>query len=205
MARKKNNRKLRSNILLIVEGKTEQNYFEGLKMRLPRSKMQEINIIIKQGKSSNAVNFVREAIKIKKNLDLEKVFVVFDDDNFLYKKDAFDLAEKNDIKIVYTSICFELWLLLHKKYTTASEKSCNDLIKKLKAYFPNFKKGVDYDDFYVFINQAVINSEKLFRWNNENKLSEKVICKKQKSGNVPLRIPLFGFVPVYENNTILPC
>ena len=161
-------RKLIGSYLIVVEGESEQLYFEGLKSRLPREYARQVNIKIEKAKPGDALTFVRSAIKKKRLLDIANVYVVFDYDNFKNIDKAFELARKNDIKVIFSKVCFELWLLLHFEYTTASFNKCDDLIKNRLNKYIDYAKAGDYDAFYSNLHQALKNTQRLRNWIQEN-------------------------------------
>ena len=158
-----NKRQLLSNYLIVVEGETEQLYLESLKSLMDYERKKQINIKIVKANAGNAKTFVQDAIKLKKKLELPNVYVVFDNDNYKYIADAFALAEKNDIRIIYSNICFELWFLLHFKFTTSQFEKCNKLILQLKRHFPGYKKASykTYEKFNGIMTDAMENAKKL--------------------------------------------
>jgi len=78
------------------------------------------------------VRYVREAQQGLEDNTYEETWAVFDKDDHPKHKEAFDLAEKKvegkKVKIAFSSISFEQWVLLHfEKSLTAFEKSaCKD-------------------------------------------------------------------------------
>ena len=59
------------------------------------------------------------------------MWAVFDHDGYAKHAEAFSRARENDIKIAFSSICFEYWILLHYKKTTRAFSRCGDLIRLL--------------------------------------------------------------------------
>lgn len=56
---------------------------------------------------------------------------------------AMEKATANGIKVAFSNVCFEVWLLLHKQAGCAPYGSCDDLLKrsKLTTYYPRYNKG----------------------------------------------------------------
>lgn len=79
---------LQQSIYIFCEGETEENYFRMLKQKYHRT---EISIA------------------------RPKIYVVFDrDDHGLQEiSECRKLAKKNNIEILFSSICFEIWILMH--------------------------------------------------------------------------------------------
>lgn len=80
--RPKNNfktREFKSKILILCEGKTEENYFNAMKEDLGLPKTISVNVF--QSNKVDCKGVVEEAIKKAKREGVEKIFVVFDHDN----------------------------------------------------------------------------------------------------------------------------
>lgn len=93
---------------------------------------------------------VEDAIKRAKKDDIKNVFVVFDHDNQANRKDAFELANKKDVKIYFSSICFEIWYFFHFKNSTRAFSSEAELEIELKKCngFENYSK-TDFKHYSV--------------------------------------------------------
>ena len=119
-------------------------------IQIKRIKLDNIVKIFKNTKT-DPISLVTLAIKQKNSSSsskIDKYWCVYDREarNEVPDKihiQAFEDAEKNDIKVAFSNVCFEVWLLLHKQNTCAQYVSCNDLFKKsaLTQYFPNYSKG----------------------------------------------------------------
>ncbi|MDR2407412.1 MAG: RloB family protein [Bacteroidales bacterium] len=110
---------------------TEMEYFIQLRNDLagknPRSQFFFAEFI--EGTPEQIVQYVRNYVAERKRNTPENddvVWVVFDKDDFGENySDAVRLAEQSHIKVAYSNICFELWLLLHFQEQTT-------LIKRAK-------------------------------------------------------------------------
>lgn len=116
-------RKTKNKILIAVEGnnKTEKLYFNNFEKR-----NNSFNITYARGNNTDPLKLVKMLIKEIKylNLDLNNgdvAFCVFDVDVDTSKnkiiKDAIKLANCNNIKVITSTPCIELWFLLHFVYT----------------------------------------------------------------------------------------
>ena len=146
--RNRQNRKPKRVILIACEGnnKTEKNYlnnFSGLD--------KNYKIAIVPGNETDPLNLVKQTINAIKNkgLDLnddDKAFCIFDTDINPIKnkqiKEAVKLSRKNKIVVITSSPCFELWFLLHYKYTTAFMNN-DEVIRELKSHYPKYEKKCD--------------------------------------------------------------
>lgn len=134
MAKRPNNnfktRELKSKTLILCEGLTEKNYFNAMKedLRLPKT----IGVEVFQSNKVDCKGVVEEAIKKAKREGFQEIFVVFDHDNQAKRDEAFKLASDKNIKVIFSSICFESWFLFHFKNTTKSFASEEVLEKELK-------------------------------------------------------------------------
>ena len=172
--RNKNNRKSKRVILVSVEGKnkTEKNYINNFS-----SREKDFVIKVVPGNETDPINLVEQAIKKSKelNLDLEeddKAYVVFDLDTNINKnkqiKEAIDIANQNNIIPIVSTPCIELWFLLHYEYTTAT-MSNDEVIKKLKKYYPKYEKNCNiYKEINKNTNTAIKNAKKLEKFQTKN-------------------------------------
>ena len=147
-------RKSNEVVLIVCEGeKTEPNYLRGLIRAL---RITTINILDTEH-GSDPVSILNAAIaEFDKDKSLyDRVYCVFDRDGHANYAAALNLAQnhaltKSNVLFVTNSVpCFEIWLLLHFKYTTqayvkAGNKSpCDRLISDLKraGSLPNYQKN----------------------------------------------------------------
>lgn len=170
MARKSGTKKQKSNILIVCEGETEKKYLNALKSsyRLTTVKVKVENA--KGGSAQEVVDFAEkkrdyENKKGKENR-IDEVYCVFDNDNKNIETEILPAIKKmkeKDFGIIYSNICFEMWLGMHyddfliKKYRTPS---CVE--KELKKYDTNFHK-TEYDvaKYINNIPKALAKSKKM--------------------------------------------
>jgi hypothetical protein len=113
-------REQRERILIVCEGtKTEPNYFESIKRRLPRN----VATIEIYGEGASTLSLVARAREIKErratgDYPFDKVWVVFDRDSF--PGDGFDnaitSALSDDMQGAWSNEAFELWYILHFEF-----------------------------------------------------------------------------------------
>ncbi len=134
--RKENNRPDRVRFLIVCEGsKTEPNYFEAL-IEDNGSSICEVDI---EGKGMATVRLVEEAEAIKKKLEhqndtkFDRVWVVFDKDDFTDFNQAIDLAKQKGFLTAWSNEAFELWYYLHFAYLDTAI-SRDDYIAKLQDF-----------------------------------------------------------------------
>ena len=143
-------------VLIVCEGKeTEPNYLHGLRRELRISKAA-CNILDTDS-GTDPVSVLNAAIaEFSKDESLyDRVYCVFDRDGHANYADALNLAKnhpltKRKILFIANSVpCFEIWLLLHFKYSTqvyvkAGNKSPCDCVAsdlKLPGRIPNYTKN----------------------------------------------------------------
>lgn len=161
-------------ILVAYEGenKTEKNYLNNFSGR-------EKDFIIKvvPGNETDPVNLVKQTIQKVKELGLDlfeddKAYCIFDADIHPQKNiqitKAIKLAKNYGIVPIVSTPCIELWFLLHYEYTTATINN-NDVINRLKKYYPKYEKNCDiYPEIKDKINFAINNSKKLEKYQLQN-------------------------------------
>lgn len=118
LERKVDVRPERERLLIVCEGtKTEPNYFDNIKTKLPKHIAEVIDV---EGKGFNTQSLVSHAKRIrdaKKGSDYsyDEVWVVFDRDSF--EPDKFDNAIHSataaGMKVAWSNEAFELWYILH--------------------------------------------------------------------------------------------
>ena len=103
--------------LIATEGKkTEPNYLNALKEELEATNRFNIEISIDgKGKATKAlVNKIIRQIE-NCNKEYDRVWAVFDKDEFNDFDEAINLAQNKNINCAWSNESFELWLLLHFK------------------------------------------------------------------------------------------
>ncbi|OYX82243.1 MAG: hypothetical protein B7Y83_15390 [Flavobacteriales bacterium 32-34-25] len=162
MAKRPNNtfkaRSFKSKVLILCEGKTEKNYFTAMKEDLGLPKTIAVNLIDCKGD-------VTDVLKSAKKDGFEKIFVVFDHDNFSKRGDVFKLASQKNADVIFSSICFEAWFLFHYKNSTKAFASEAELEKELKKCvgMENYEKN-DFKHYSILkdkITTAKLNAEKI--------------------------------------------
>lgn len=152
-------RKPNVSIFIACEGSnTEPLYFEKLKEIIEDEDSYPYAITIYPDKEfdekpkTDAIGLINVAIE--KSEEFDELWVVFDKDGYTKHKEAFELAEKHNINIAFSSISFETWVLLHFERNNVSfAKSANIISGKFQSnesYLVNYAKSGDYN-VYPFI------------------------------------------------------
>ena len=134
--------------LIVCEGKKkEPHYFEALVTNYT-STVREVTI---EGEGMATVALVKKTLEIKETLErqnamtFDRVWVVFDKDDFKDFNEAIALARHYGFKSAWTNEAFELWYYLHFEYldTGIDRAAC---IRKLEEVL---RKRMD-DDTYEY-------------------------------------------------------
>ncbi|MBP5545250.1 MAG: RloB domain-containing protein [Kiritimatiellae bacterium] len=153
-------RSLRPVFYIFCEGsKTEPYYLEhyiknhcqGFRaIQVNRIKLDDIVKIPKTTKT-DPISLVNMAVRQKSmspSPDRDRYWCAYDREAestipSKYHIKAFKEASDNGIKVAFSNVCFEVWLLLHKQEGCASYDSCDDLLKRsrMREFYPEYKKG----------------------------------------------------------------
>lgn len=136
-------------VLIVCEGeKTEPNYFKELRADL---QLNVANIEITGDTGGSApISIVSHGIK--RHLDYDKVFCVFDKDRHTSYQLAIDklrskkFRKGHTVQAITSVPCFEFWLLLHfkkttRRFDTAPGSICERVISELETHLPQYSKG----------------------------------------------------------------
>ncbi len=172
-------RQLKQSIYIVCEGtNTERIYFERIAQEndvfekyaitVYPSEEDQIKASKKEGESikTDAVNLVKLAKQEIKNYD--EVWAVFDKDGYTKHEKAFDDAQKHGIKLGFSSIAFEHWILLHYEQNRTDFHKSQNVIDYLKdsGYFTAYSKKANipiYDKLKDLTKTAIENAAWLRR------------------------------------------
>ena len=151
------------NLVIVCEGeKTEKIYFQNYKER-----KSGLKIHFPKSKYTDPKGLVEDALRQIKKLDLDlesgdQIWCVFDVDN--HKNPKIKNAEEKageKIKICLSNPSFEMWYLLHFKYSHAKILN-GELKQELKNYLNGYAKNQDYfDKLLKHRPKAIKNAKKL--------------------------------------------
>ena len=141
-------KKLKPRLHIFCEGeKTEPNYLKGyIEHKFPGTRLSPV----RKTPKNTPIQLVEEAIREKKkNPDGDMFWVVYDREAAIKYPDALHAeacrkADARGIKIAFSNICFEVWILLHFQATMAAYTNFDDLKKrsKLRTHIKNYDKGI---------------------------------------------------------------
>ena len=159
--RKENVREKLVRFLIVCEGtKTEPHYFEAL-IKNYISTVREVTI---EGEGRATVTLVDRALEIKQELErknamsFDRVWVVFDKDDFDDFNEAIKKAHKLGLHSAWTNEAFELWYYLYFEYLDTGISRAA-YIEKLEEAFRNrmgdagFKYQKGNPDNYKLLQQ----------------------------------------------------
>lgn len=174
MSRKrKKNLQPKPEIGIYCEGDSEKKYFLMLNQKYNASNIKARRIKV-TSVSKSGVRLIKEAKKKGDYYHQHDIYVVFDrddksNDELLKCKQE---AKKRNVKILFSSVCFEIWILMHFEKVMRSYTR-RDLFTKLSGehYFGtdyNRFKGSSYREFiYDKVNQAIGNASVLYSEHND--------------------------------------
>lgn len=168
-------RRLKRTYLIFCEGSCEEIYFKGLKRW---EQLKNINVEVINPSISTPYEIFRYAGKELRKREYDAVFCVIDGDVLGSKKEIDKKVGQKRVTAIASRPCFELWFLLHYKYTNREFHNCGELIsKELLKFIPDYEKSKRYHSkksFYAILKtsleRAILNAVRL---ENENKNNNK--------------------------------
>lgn len=178
-------RRIKPVILVVTEGsQTEPKYFEHF-----RNRRTNIDILVVGSRASSGetdyISLVRKANDYRSKNQLssahgDSLWVVADGDINFNNADpisskntqlakARTMADRNGIQLAISNPCFELWFLLHFRYTTAYLRDYTAVVTALKAYIPNYTKNGDVTPLLTgHIEDAIKHALPLENYHQQN-------------------------------------
>lgn len=140
------NKRPQKNLIIIVSqgGQTEPKYFNHFKKNDGNSVLK-----VELAKGLDPISVVRRAKYLKEEQYVlgrnDKIYCVYDVDNSPEEQlnEAQKLANKNNVKACVSNPCFEIWYLLHYRYSTAAFNSYEDVKRELLGYISDYDKNKD--------------------------------------------------------------
>ena len=176
MARsRKGLKRQKESIEIFCEGESEKQYFNMLKRKYRGSNVK-VRVI---AADLSGKRLIEKAIKKMKHDKVQKGYIVFDRDEHKKKElqEVQALANKNNIGVVFSSIDFEIWVLLHFEFVNRvySRKELENKLSGKDYFNTNYQqfKGDSYEEFlFDRIDYAVKNARKLYQshsdWINDD-------------------------------------
>lgn len=137
---------IRCSILIVCEGtKTEPNYFEAFAEKQQGVIVYDIEV---KGLGRGTKGVVEKAIELKNKNNYDRVWAVFDKDEFPAKdfNEAILMGQNNGIEIAWSNEAFELWYLYHFQNVTTgvSRKHYEEKISAAVNVSPKYKSKKKY-------------------------------------------------------------
>lgn len=175
MSRKRKKINPHYSIGIFCEGASEKQYFDMLNRKYRRGNVVttfHAKIKVKDAGASGK-KLIETANQHQKREKFDKVFVIFDRDDHTRQEltNCQSLAERYGIKVIFSSISFEIWILMHFE-SVMKPYSRKELYRKLsgKKYFGQdyqHFKGSDYSKYLEDrIQTAKVNAEHLYQKNH---------------------------------------
>lgn len=153
----------------------------------------EVVVHIEKAVGTDPINIVKQGKKILKNKEANRVYCVFDyDGHSSGRKENYDKAisaSSENLIIINSSHCYEVWLLLHLGYSTHEDKDADETIRRFEERmqkepgWEKYKYEKKKDDKELFkylytkyLNDAKTNAIKLDKHNQ--KTDSKHPCSK---------------------------
>ena len=137
---------VRCSVLIVCEGtKTEPNYFEAFAEKQQGVIVYDFEV---KGLGRGTKDVVEKAINLKSKNNYDRVWAVFDKDEFPAKdfNDAITLGNQNGIEVAWSNEAFELWYLyhFHNVTTGVSRKQYEEKISIAVNSSPTYKSKKKY-------------------------------------------------------------
>lgn len=173
--------------LIVCEGeKTEPNYFKALiddcksqndGAKIDKQRTQVVPAAVIGGGACGTCKLVEKAKKLEKEykrkhqVPFDRVWVVFDKDEYKDFNKAIADAKKEGMNCAWSNGAFELWFLLH--FQNGFEGKCKDYVNKIESILKKKLKKTDFSyekndkDFYQILQehgdeeQAIKRAQKL--------------------------------------------
>ena len=140
-------------VLMVCEGsKTEPNYLRELRSIY---RLSSANVIIVHPNATDPLSIIHAAARALNSGEYDRIYCIFDrDDHANYDLAVQRIAEYPKKIFAINSVpCFEVWILLHFKYSsspfsrTGMESACDKFLREVALHISDYKKG----DMHIFI------------------------------------------------------
>lgn len=176
--RRSGNKRPQKNLIIIVsQGKqTEPKYFNHYIKK-------ESSFVLKTEPTNglDPVSLVKHAKYLKEEFYVlgprDKIYSVYDVDRFPERqlKQAQELAGETNMKTCVSNPCFEIWYLLHYKYSTSSLNSYDDVKRELLRYISDYDKDKDvFSELRQYQAKAISHAKRLDEHHKREEISS--IC-----------------------------
>lgn len=167
-----------SSILVVTEGvNTEPAYFQWIRERFAAPTVELVSHGVGRGDPRALAD---EALRLKKERkqkmrdrklginrleDFDAIWIVFDTDVLQSQKlhDGIAYAQSKGLHIAYSEPCFEFWLLLHRRFTTAPMAKCADVIPFLEEFlgWENYSREGKKKSEVLILMESLVTKEQV--------------------------------------------
>jgi len=170
LKRRRGVRDLAKRFLIVCEdGKSAVNYFNAL---IKHFDISATSIkVAGSGGNTQPIQVVEKAIELKSTVSdpnsgtepFSQVWCVIDGDYGVKIHNARVKANKNEVKLAISTMCFEYWVLLHFEENDTLSLNCDALVHSLRrAHIPRYDKGkCDFRDIVKSVHDACKRAQKL--------------------------------------------
>ncbi len=188
--RRGGNRRTQKNLIIIVsQGKqTEPKYFNHFNKKDSHFilKVEPTNGLDPISLMNHAKYLKEEFYHLGRN---DRIYCVYDVNSSPEKQlgDAQKEASKNNVKVCVSNPCFEVWYLLHYRYTTACLNTYDDVKRELLSHISNYEKNKDVFDELCPLQAKAISHAKLLEQHHQR---EEVvsICRRRPSTQIHILV-----------------
>ena len=137
---------IRCSILIVCEGtKTEPNYFKSFSAKQQGIIIYDVKV---EGLGRSPKDVVKKAIDLKNKNNYDRVWAVFDKDEFTAKdfNDAITMGNNSGVDVAWSNEAFELWYLYHfyNVITGVSRTIYGEMISDAVNNSPQYKSKKKY-------------------------------------------------------------
>jgi hypothetical protein len=160
-------------VLIVCEGqKSEPNYFSKLREKY---RLSSLNVRVSPADGSDPMSVVGYAERHLAT-GYDRIYCVFDRNGHANYDQALAKTERLEKIFAVPSIpCFEVWVLLHFKYSTApfekagSDSARDKVFKEVKKHLKKYSKGYQelYNELEKLMSDAIAHSKRLEAHNSK--------------------------------------
>jgi len=170
-------------VLIVCEGeKTEPNYLNGFRVAY---RLSSANIKIVHPDATDPMSIVSFAEAELAHEGYDRVYCVFDRNGHANYEAALQRAygsqygKSGRLRIAVSVPCFEVWLLLHFRYTAAPFagsgrlSACDRVLRELEKHLPGYRKGYHgtFNALASRLDDAIANAARLEAQNEKSHTS----------------------------------
>ena len=199
-------RRCAKRIYILCEGSDKHSEYAYLSALIKDTPLQgnTVQIELVPTEKNTGRELVEEAArKIERKFKkIDEAWVVYDQDGYTLHKETFRLAKEKGVKLAFSATAFEMWILLHYKYTTKQFPKSEDIIKELKnKNFIDYTKNATNVYSITKNNLAVAKQNaKQLRSEVEKYDSDKKIYERNPYTNLDLLVEEIQHPDLKENN-----